>query len=339
MAECHPVGFQWVMEAKARGATVIHVDPRFTRTSALADLHVPIRAGTDIAFLGGIINYVLTNELDFREYVARLHQRRRPSSARTSATPRTWTALFSGFDRGDRPATTRRPGSTRASRCRRRGRRARPGSDAARHRAGSAPRPGRGETHGSGGAVHRQGEPHRDETLQHPRCVFQVLKRHFARYTPEMVEQICGIRRSCSPQVCRRAGPTTRGRERTTRVRLRRRLDPAHRRRAVHPHRRDPAAAAGQHRPARRRHPGAARARSIQGSTDIPTLFNLLPGYIPMPHAHAARGPRRTSSRPRRRRAAASGATCAPTWSACSRPGGATPRPPRTTSASTTCRG
>ena len=55
MAECHPVGFQWVVEAKARGAKVIHVDPRFTRTSALADLHVPIRAGSDIAFLGGIV--------------------------------------------------------------------------------------------------------------------------------------------------------------------------------------------------------------------------------------------------------------------------------------------
>ena len=52
MAECHPVGFQWVMEAKARGATIIHVDPRFTRTSAVADMHVPIRAGTDIVFLG-----------------------------------------------------------------------------------------------------------------------------------------------------------------------------------------------------------------------------------------------------------------------------------------------
>src|SRR5712672_2790488 len=69
MAECHPVGFQWVMEAKARGATVIHVDPRFTRTSAVSDLHVPIRAGTDIVFLGALVNHVLTNELDFREYV------------------------------------------------------------------------------------------------------------------------------------------------------------------------------------------------------------------------------------------------------------------------------
>src|SRR5690348_15740374 len=69
MAECHPVGFQWVMEAKARGAKVIHVDPRFTRTSALADIHVPLRAGSDIAFLGGIINYVCENEKYFREYV------------------------------------------------------------------------------------------------------------------------------------------------------------------------------------------------------------------------------------------------------------------------------
>ena len=69
MAECHPVGFQWVMEAKARGAKVIHIDPRFTRTSAVADQHVPIRVGSDIAFLGGIIRYILDNELDFREYV------------------------------------------------------------------------------------------------------------------------------------------------------------------------------------------------------------------------------------------------------------------------------
>ncbi len=69
MAEAHPVGFQWVMEAKARGAKVIHVDPRFSRTSALADQYVPIRAGSDIAFLGAIINYVLTEEKYFREYV------------------------------------------------------------------------------------------------------------------------------------------------------------------------------------------------------------------------------------------------------------------------------
>src|SRR5512144_2828509 len=69
MAECHPVAFRWVMEAKNRGATIIHVDPRFTRTSAVADLHVPIRAGSDIAFLGGIVRYILENERYFKEYV------------------------------------------------------------------------------------------------------------------------------------------------------------------------------------------------------------------------------------------------------------------------------
>src|SRR2546428_11726153 len=70
MAENHPVGFQWVMEARERGAKIIHVDPRFTRTSAMADIWVPLRAGSDIIFLGALMNYVLANNKDFREYVA-----------------------------------------------------------------------------------------------------------------------------------------------------------------------------------------------------------------------------------------------------------------------------
>ena len=74
MAEAHPVGFRWPMKAKERGATLIHVDPHFSRTSAHCDLYVPIRAGTDIAFLGGIINYVLTHDRWFKEYVLALHQ-------------------------------------------------------------------------------------------------------------------------------------------------------------------------------------------------------------------------------------------------------------------------
>src|SRR5690348_1236662 len=69
MAECHPVAFRWVMQAKLKGAKIIHVDPRFTRTSAVADLHAPIRAGSDIAFLGGLINHVISNEKYFKEYV------------------------------------------------------------------------------------------------------------------------------------------------------------------------------------------------------------------------------------------------------------------------------
>src|SRR5258706_13114386 len=62
MAENHPVAFRWPMQAKANGAKLIHVDPRFTRTSAMADIYAPIRAGSDIAFLGGIITYVISSE-------------------------------------------------------------------------------------------------------------------------------------------------------------------------------------------------------------------------------------------------------------------------------------
>src|SRR6185503_2679968 len=69
MAECHPVAFRWVMKAKANGAKVIHIDPRFTRTSAVADIYVPIRAGSDIVFLGGLINWVIQNEKYFKDYV------------------------------------------------------------------------------------------------------------------------------------------------------------------------------------------------------------------------------------------------------------------------------
>src|SRR5258708_12365595 len=62
MAECHPVASRWPMQAKLKGAKLIHVDPRFTRTSAMADIHAPIRAGSDVAFLGGLINHVLQSE-------------------------------------------------------------------------------------------------------------------------------------------------------------------------------------------------------------------------------------------------------------------------------------
>src|SRR4051794_9921299 len=69
MAENHPIAFRFVLEAKERGATVIHVDPRFTRTSALSDIYAPVRAGSDLAFLGGLINYILERDLWFKEYV------------------------------------------------------------------------------------------------------------------------------------------------------------------------------------------------------------------------------------------------------------------------------
>ncbi|MDN5364929.1 MAG: formate dehydrogenase major subunit, partial [Thermacetogenium sp.] len=69
-AENHPMSFKWLTEAREkRGAKIIHVDPRFTRTSARADIYAPLRSGTDIAFIGGIINYVLQNNLYFHDYV------------------------------------------------------------------------------------------------------------------------------------------------------------------------------------------------------------------------------------------------------------------------------
>jgi len=69
MAENHPVAFQWVMKAKERGAKLIHVDPRYTRTSAAADVHVPLRSGTNIVFFGGLIRYAIENDLYFKDYV------------------------------------------------------------------------------------------------------------------------------------------------------------------------------------------------------------------------------------------------------------------------------
>ena len=71
MAEAHPVGFRWVLKAREAGGKLIHVDPRFTRTSAMADVYVAIRAGSDVAFLGRIINYLLEHDLWFHEYVLR----------------------------------------------------------------------------------------------------------------------------------------------------------------------------------------------------------------------------------------------------------------------------
>ena len=181
MAECHPVGFQWVMEAKARGAKVIHVDPRFTRTSAIADKHIPIRAGTDVVLLGALINHVLSNDLCFKDYVV----------AYTNAA----TLVNEDFQRHRgprRPVLRLRPRARRTTtrdlgRTPDRGRaQATGGSDRGpRHAAVRAAQ--RATQHGSGGPPlgARPGAARRDPAA--PPRVFQILKRHYARYTPEMV--------------------------------------------------------------------------------------------------------------------------------------------------------
>ena len=297
MAECHPVGFQWVMAAKARGATVIHVDPRFTRTSAVADLHVPLRAGSDIAFLGGLINYVLSNELDFREYVVAYTNApailREDFRDTEDYDTEDLAGLFSGFHPEGPyydPTTWQYEGAEVAAAA---GQREQPGPDGdgpdsdeadAQHGGQRHRDSARAEAYGSGGAP-IGAKPMLDETLSHPRCVYQVLKRHFARYTPELVADICGVPPELFHRVAKAITENS-GRERTTAfcysvgwtqhtvgvqyIRT---------------------AAILQALLGNIGRPGggilALRGHaSIQGSTDIPTLFNLLPGYLPMPHAH-----------------------------------------------------
>ena len=243
MAECHPVGFQWVEEAKSRGAVVIHVDPRFTRTSAVCDKHIPIRAGSDVVLLGALINHVLTGDLWFREYVL-AYTNAATLIGEDFRDTEDLEGLFSGFD----PQAGRYDPSTWAYE---------------RDEAGA---------------------PVTDPTLTHPRTVFQILKRHFARYTPAMVRDVCGIAPAMFEYLAH-AVTTNSGRERTTCF----------------------AYAVGwtQHTLGAQYirtasilqlllgnigRPGggimALRGHaSIQGSTDIPTLFDMLPGYLPMPQA------------------------------------------------------
>ncbi len=283
MAECHPVGFQWVMEAKARGATLIHVDPRFTRTSALADVHVPIRPGTDIAFLGGLVNHVLQTEQYFREYVVAYTNGPTIIDERFRDTE-DLDGLFSGFDPDGRTYDTSswqyegvEVQSSAGDRDAEYDTRVRGDSD--------VKEAGRGEAHGSGGASIGGGEPQRDESMEHPYCAFQLLKRHFSRYTPEMVEEICGIPPELFQQVCDLLTANS-GRERTTAFAYA--VGWTQHTVGVQYIR---TAAILQTLLGNIGRPGggilALRGHaSIQGSTDIPTLFNILPGYLPMPHAH-----------------------------------------------------
>jgi len=288
MAECHPVGFQWVMEAKARGATIIHVDPRFTRTSAVADLHVPLRAGSDIAFLGGLVNHVLTEEKYFRDYVV-AYTNAGTILREDFRDTEDLDGLFSGFDPDNGVYDTsswQYEGMTEAAAAGDRSVRRpdQPDQAGGDRETTGVKEASRGSAHGSGGPT-LGGTPTVDPTLQDPRCVFQVLKRHFARYTPELVEQVCGI----PPELFTRvADALTRnsGRDRTSAFAYA--VGWTHHTVGAQYIR---TAAILQTLLGNIGRPGggilALRGHaSIQGSTDIPTLFDTLPGYIPMPHAH-----------------------------------------------------
>ncbi|HEU5107527.1 MAG TPA: formate dehydrogenase-N subunit alpha [Micromonosporaceae bacterium] len=163
-AEAHPVGFRWMMRAKLeRGAKMIHTDPRFTRTSAVSDHHVRIRTGTDVAFFGGLINYVLQNELYHKEYVDWATNAGHVVSADYAFTD----GLFNGFN----------------------------AQTSAYNTAAWAY-----ETDGGFAKV----DP------ANPRSVLNLMREHYKRYTPEMVERITGIPREQFLEVAKLVGETGR---------------------------------------------------------------------------------------------------------------------------------
>jgi formate dehydrogenase major subunit len=282
MAECHPVAFRWAIKAKLKGAKIIHVDPRFTRTSAMADIYAPIRAGSDIAFLGGLVNYVMNDkrwnsEPFFRQYLVNYtnaatiihghfkdtedlngvfsglmqyasHKEQWPyDGSQSQYDNATWQ-----YVRQESPAQTAPPLKEM------------PLEELMRSL--------------------RLPPARRDETLQHPQTVFQIVKRHFNRYTPERVEEITGCPKETFLEVARTVLENS-GRERTTAW----------------------AYAVGwtQHTYGAQiigccallqlllgniGRPGgglmALRGHaSIQGSTDIPTLYHSIHGYMPAPSA------------------------------------------------------
>jgi formate dehydrogenase major subunit len=268
MAENHPIAFRFVMEAKRKGATIIHADPRFTRTSALADIYAPVRAGTDIAFLGGIIHHILENDLWFREYA--LHY----TNIATIITEDFKDAsegdgVFSGWSEERRSYK----------------------SDSWQYEGLAVP-PALAEHYlESSESFSEQSQrlterpPAQDPTLEDPRCVYQILKRHYAAYTPEMVERITGCPKDVFLKVADALARNS-GRERTGAFCYA--VGWTHHSTGVQIIR---AAAVVQALLGNVGRPGggilALRGHcSIQGSTDIPTLYNMLPSYLPQPNAN-----------------------------------------------------
>src|SRR5437773_987492 len=168
-AEAHPVGFQWFMRAKLdRGAKIIHADPRFTRTSAVADMYLRMRVGTDVAYFGGLINHVLQNNLFHDAYVRNYTN----ASFIVKEGYAFNDGLFSGYNADKRSYDI---------------------STWAYESIPPPPSPGEANATREGPATSGSGFAKRDMTLQDPRSVFQLMKAHYSRYTPEVVSSITGI--------------------------------------------------------------------------------------------------------------------------------------------------
>ena len=316
MAECHPVAFRWPMVAKSRGAKIIHVDPRFTRTSAMADIYAPIRAGSDVAFLGGLINYVVNHERwnrdrFFREFVVNYTNAATIINDGFKDTDEL-DGVFSGLMQYDEKLKEwpyngflgqydNKSWQYAGTEIEQRGWTANTQQSAEQsvgdrdvgHRGGAA-----------GEATARTAEekpppgppfeplvkallkppPRRDPTLKHPGTVFQIVKRHYARYTPEMVEQATGCPKDTFLKVAETILANS-GRDRTTSFAY-----------AVAwtQHTNGPqvigACALLQLLLGNVGRPGAGIMAlrghaSIQGSTDIPTLYHSIHGYMAHPTA------------------------------------------------------
>ena len=165
-AEAHPCGFKWVTEAKAnRGAKLIVVDPRFTRSAALADIYAPIRAGSDIAFLNGVTNYLLINNKIQQEYVKNYTN----AGFLINENYKFDNGLFSGYDEAKR-SYDRTTWSYQKD---------------------------------------DKGFAKVDDSMADPRSAFQLLKAHMARYTPEMVERVCGTPKAAFIKVCETIATTS----------------------------------------------------------------------------------------------------------------------------------
>ena len=267
IAEAHPVGFRWVMKARERGAKIIHVDPHYSRTSAVADHYLAIRAGTDIAFVGGLIRHVIETESYFREYVVNYTNAGTIVNEKYEG-PEELEGVFSGFDPDsgtyDRSTWMYEGGEMPAA-------------------AGQREHSTQAFSDRTGAGMHT-GPVDSDPTLQHPRCVFQIMKRHYARYTPEMVERVCGVPKEDFLRVAEALVENS-GRERTSMLVYA--VGWTQHSVGVQMIR---AGAALQLLLGNVGRPGggvmAMRGHaSIQGSSDIPTLYEILPGYLPMPRA------------------------------------------------------
>jgi len=180
-AENHPCGFKWAMEAKRnRNAKLISVDPRFTRTSSTADLFLQIRAGTDIAFLGGLIRYAIENNRIAKEYLVNYTN---AAFIVKEGFKLPEDGLYSGFDATsgsyDKTTWNYQEGGDLSGKADASSGHADP--QAASHQASPVPPPALPPNVAY------------DLTLQHPRCVFQLMKQQYSRYAPEVVERITGI--------------------------------------------------------------------------------------------------------------------------------------------------